>query len=524
MARQIEEIPLVAVKINFSLKIPLYKQLYSNLRNSILEGKFSKNQKLPSSRSLSHALNISRNTVDLAYEQLMAEGYIYKKRRSGTFVSEIPDNFFNASFRWKELKIRTYQKKKIKKRYEKENQDKKIDDNKGQEDKSITQKLSNKLGSREIISRYKRVDDIIPFQNGIPSFKDFPLKTWQRLINQTINRFFYSNFGYGDAAGYKPLREAIASYLKTYRAVNCNAEQIIIVNGTQQGLDLVGRILLKRYSIPGKVWFEDPGFFGIRASLIFSGAEVFSSPLDKEGIDINYSIKNNPAPDLIFTTPSSQFPLGLTMSISRRLKLLEYASRSNCWILEDDYDSEFRYWGNPLPSLQGLDQEGRVIYLGTFSKVMFPGLRIGYLVLPNQEMVEEFVTAKSLIDRQNPIFEQIVLAKFLEGGYFARHLRKMRILYKPRQEFLINEINKELNGILFAKPSPTGMHIIAWLPKDFNDKKVAAEAIKNNIIVRALSEYSTKYFREPGLLLGYTAFNLEEIKNGIKRLKKIILT
>ncbi|MEJ2617813.1 MAG: PLP-dependent aminotransferase family protein, partial [Ignavibacteriaceae bacterium] len=199
------------------------------------------------------------------------------------------------------------------------------------------------------------------------------------------------------------------------------------------------------------------------------------------------------------------------------------AVQNNCWILEDDYDSEFRYWGNPLPSLQGLDDRGRVIYLGTFSKVMFPGLRIGYLVLPNPEMVEEFATAKSLIDRQNPIFEQIVLTKFLDGGYFTRHLRKMRLLYKARQEFLINEINKDRNEILRAQPSPSGMHIIAWLPKDFDDQEIAAEALKNNIIVRALSEYSTKFFREPGLLLGYTAFNKEEIKNGIKRLKEILI-
>jgi GntR family transcriptional regulator / MocR family aminotransferase len=521
MARQIEEIPLVAIKVNFLLKTPLYKQLYSNLRNSILEGKFSTDQKLPGTRPLARALNVSRNTVDLAFEQLLAEGYIYKKRGSGTFVSEIPDNFFHADFRWKDLRARSSDKKIVMRNQEGKPLEK-SPHSKEHEYKSITKKLSKEFGSKDIISRYKKVDDIIPFQNGIPSFKDFPIKTWQRLINQSFPQPFYSNSGYGDAAGYRPLREAVASYLKTYRAVNCNAEQIIIVNGAQQGLDLITRILLKKDTKSRKVWLEDPGFFGIRASFIFAGAEVFSSPLDNEGIDINYSIKNNPVPDLIFTTPSSQFPLGLTMSISRRMKLLGYANQNNCWILEDDYDSEFRYWGNPLPSLQGLDEQGRVIYLGTFSKVMFPGLRIGYLVLPNPELIEEFATAKSLIDRQNPIFEQIVLTKFLNGGYFTRHLRKMRLLYKARQEFLINEINKDQNKILRVKPSPSGMHIIAWLPKDSDDKEIAAEAVKNNIIVRALSEYSTRYFREPGLLLGYTAFNKEEIKIGIRKLKQIL--
>ncbi|MEJ2617023.1 MAG: GntR family transcriptional regulator, partial [Ignavibacteriaceae bacterium] len=236
MARQIEEIPLVAIKINFSLKIPLYKQLYSNLRNSILEGKFSTEQKLPGTRSLAKALKISRNTVDLAFEQLLAEGYIYKKRGSGTFISEIPDNFFHADFRWKELRSRTSDKKIIK-GDEGKKPDTKLDHIKEQEYRSITKKLSKEFGSKDIISRYKKVDDIIPFQNGIPSFKDFPIKTWQRLINQSIPQAFYSNFGYGDTAGYRPLRTAVASYLKTYRAVNCNADHIIIVNGTQQGLD-----------------------------------------------------------------------------------------------------------------------------------------------------------------------------------------------------------------------------------------------------------------------------------------------
>jgi GntR family transcriptional regulator/MocR family aminotransferase len=222
--------------------------------------------------------------------------------------------------------------------------------------------------------------------------------------------------------------------------------------------------------------------------MIFSDAEISPCPIDKEGIDLDYSIKNNPKPDLIFTTPSHQFPLGHVMSISRRLNLLQYAGRNECWVIEDDYDSEFRYSGSPLPSLQGLDQFKRVLYLGTFSKVLFPGLRIGYLVLPDKEMSDLFATAKSLTDRQNPIFEQIILTKFIEEGYFARHLRKMRMLYKTRQEFLISEIDKELKGFVKAESSPAGMHIILRLPKKSNDKKIAEEAFKRGIIVRPLSE------------------------------------
>jgi len=273
---------------------------------------------------------------------------------------------------------------------------------------------------------------------------------------------------------------------------------------------------------PGSVvWLEDPGYFGARATMIFAGTEIFPSPLDNEGLDLDYSIQNNPKPDLIFTTPSHQFPLGLTMSISRRLNLLRYAAQNKCWIIEDDYDSEFRYSGSPLPSLQGLDQDKRVLYIGTFSKVLFPGLRLGYLVLPDPGMLDEFALAKSLIDRQNSIFEQIVLTRFIEEGHFTRHLRKMRMLYKTRQEFLIDEINKELKGIIIAKPDPAGMHIIAWLPKNANDKKIAAEALKNNIIVRPLSEYSIKFFKNPGLVLGYTAFEKNQIKKALLELKKV---
>ncbi len=383
--------------------------------------------------------------------------------------------------------------------------------------------INKNLGPPELTYRFRSADEIIPFQNGIPAFDEFPIKTWQRISNQVFLNSFSEQMGYGDAAGYKPLREAIALYLKSYRAVNCSADQIIIVNGTQQGLDLIGRVFSKQSGKNPTVWIEDPGYYSARASLAFGGAKIYPCRLDKEGLDIIHSEKNNPKPNLIFTTPSHQFPLGHTMSIARRLNLLQFAEKNNSWIIEDDYDSEFRYYGNPLPSLQGLDQFGKVIYLGTFSKVLFPSLRIGYLVLPNADMADSFITAKSLMDRQNPIFEQMILSKFISEGYFSKHLRKMRLLYKSRQDFLIKEINKNFKGFMRAEPSASGMHIISWLPKNTNDKKIAAEAVKNNIIVRAISEYSIKNFYGPGLLLGYSAFNENEIRSGLNSLRKILL-
>ncbi len=468
MPKEIEEIPLVSLKINFDSEIPLYKQLYNTFRESILEGKFLPGQKLPGSRTLAAELNVSRNTVSLAFEQLLIEGYIKGKTGSGTYVNEIPDNILNI------IEKGVGRKTKI----------------------NFPTKLNNQLISPKIIYRNRVSESVVPFQNGLPSLNDFPIKSWLRLNNQVVQTFSNIHLGYGDAAGYEPLREEIAKYLRTYRAVNCTAEQIIIVNGSQQGLDLIGRVLLESGS---NVWLEDPGYFGARASMLFADSKIFPCPLDDEGLDINYSSKKYPVPKLIYTTPSHQFPIGITTSAARRIELLQYASKNNCMIIEDDYDSEFRYYGDPLPSLQGMDKNNCVLYLGTFSKVLFPALRLGYLVLPNPEMVDIFASAKSMMDRQCPVFEQMIVSEFIKQGYFTRHIRKMRMLYKSRQEFLINEIENELEGILKINPSPAGMQIIGWLPKGLKDKEVVEAAKKYNLIVNALSDYSIKFFKRIGI-------------------------
>lgn len=489
MPKLIDEIPLLTFKINIESSIPLYKQLYELLRNSILDGKIQPGKRLPGTRSLAAELNISRNTVAIAFDQLRIEGYITGKTGSGYFVSEIPDK--------KPLPVG-------------------ISNEKLHPAKEFV-KLK-KYSSGRLRENY-RSDEIIPFQNGIPALNYFPIRTWLKIINQTASYISDSLLGYSDAAGFRPLREAIASYLKTYRAVNCTAEQVLIVNGSQQGLDLIGRILLKKGS---KVWLEDPGYLGIRDSMISAGASIHPCPLDDEGIDINFSWKHNPKPDLIYTTPSHQFPIGITMSVARRMQLLNFAIKNKCWIIEDDYDSEFRYVGNPLPSLQGMDQSKSVLYLGTFSKVLVPGLRLGYLVLPDSRMLNTFASMKYIMDRQSPILEQIVLAKYIEDGHFTKHIRKMRMLYKSRQEYLISEINKNMDGLISVNSSPSGMHIIAWLPQKLSDKKVFEAARKLNLILNPLSGYTLKYFKAPGSIIGYTGFNEVEIKEGLNKFKRIL--
>lgn len=498
MPKSLEEIPLVAFKLNYSSSIPLYKQLYDLLRIAILEGKIKTGKKLPGTRYLASELKISRNTVGLAYEQLRIEGYINGKTGSGTYVNEIPDNTFT-------IKVKSSNK----------NSDRKTTASV----KKVSDKIKKRIGYSRILKRNIQIEELIPFQNAIPAMDEFTVKPWLKIINQSYLNISNLHLGYGDAAGYNKFREVIAEYLRTYRAVNCTASQIIIVNGSQQGLDLIGRVLLN----PGSnVWLEDPGYFGARASMISAGVSIHPCPLDDEGLDIKYSSKHNPKPELIYTTPSHQYPIGITMSVARRMQLLNYAKKNKCWIIEDDYDSEFRYIGNPLPSLQGMDQNKSVFYLGTFSKVLFPGLRLGYLVLPDEKLLEAFLSVKFVMDRQSPIFEQAILAKYIEQGHFTKHIRKMRILYKERQQILIDELIKELDGIIEVESSPAGMHLIAWLPKHLNDRIISKEMHKNNLIAQPLSDYSIKFFNNPGLILGYTAFNKKEIKDGVKKLKNVL--
>lgn len=493
MPKQIDELPLVSITLDSNSEKSLYKQLYSSIREAILTGRLKSGQKLPGTRSLSEELKISRNTVVLAFEQLMIEGYIESKTGAGTYVTkDLPDKFFEGR------KASGSSENKI---------------------SAPLIKFDKKFGPPEYIRRKIEEDKIHPFQNGLPSLDDFPFIEWFKIINKTSAFISPKNFGYTSSTGYSPLKEAISDYLGTYRAVDCTPDQIIITNGSQQGLDLISRVLLEENK---NVLLEDPCYFGSKSSVQWTKAKTFPVPVDYEGIDIDYAAEHYPSPDFIYTTPSHQYPLGSIMSISRRLRLLEFANKNNAWIIEDDYDSEFRYAGNPLPSLQGMDKFSRVIYIGTFSKVMFPGLRLGYLVLPNKEMVRPFAVAKAITDRQCPILEQIALTRYITDGLFTKHIRKMRMLYKARQEFLIKELNTQLGDILNVKTSDAGMHIVAWLPRKYDDKKISKDAEGDNLIVYPLSEYIIKFKQQPGLIMGYTAFKENDLQKGVKKLRRIL--
>ncbi|MEP7189771.1 MAG: PLP-dependent aminotransferase family protein [Roseiflexaceae bacterium] len=479
------------LRLDSNLAMPLHRQLYDWIRSAILAGHLAAHTRIPASRTLAQELGISRNTVMDAYAQLLSEGYIEGKTGSGTYVTHpLPDAVLQLG------SITT------------------VADMAPQ--RSPSQRgtlLASTLVSISRDTGYPR-----PFQPGLPSFDTFPFDIWSRLMARQWRHPPSELLSYGVPNGYSPLREAIAEYLIVARGVRCTPEQIIIVAGSQQGLDLAARVLLD----PGdKVWLEDPGYIGARGALQSAGAELVPVPIDQEGLNITEAIKRCATARLVYITPSHQYPLGVTMSLSRRLALLEWAHHVGAWILEDDYDSEYRYTGRPLPALQGLDSQNRTVYLGTLSKTLFPSLRLGYMVVP-LDLVHAFTAAKALLDRHAPSVEQAVLASFITEGHFARHIRRTRILYAERQVILLEAAARELGGLLEIGPAQAGMHLIGYLPKGVDDQAASRAAAALGVDTPALSSYALMPQPRGGLLLGYTAFTQSEIIQGVCRLARAL--
>ncbi|HEU5039468.1 MAG TPA: PLP-dependent aminotransferase family protein, partial [Gemmatimonadales bacterium] len=351
-----------------------------------------------------------------------------------------------------------------------------------------------------------------PFRPGVPALDEFPRALWARLSSRRWRRA--PMLGYGDVSGFAPLREAIAEYVRAARGARCTPDQIVVVNGSQQGVDLAARVLLD----PGDVvWMEDPGYGGARIALLAGGAELVPVPVDAEGLIVEQGRQLAPRARMAYVSPSHQFPLGVTMSAGRRLDLLRWAATAGAWVLEDDYDSEFRYDARPLASLQGMDEQGRVIYVGTFSKTLFPALRLGYLIVPDP-LVDAFRAARAAADRHSPVVDQAVLADFLTQGHFARHVRRMRRLYAERQDALVEAIRERLGGRLEAPPRAAGMHLMAWLRPGEDDGGVAARAAEAGVETPPLSRYAVRRPARGGLLLGWAGYSPAAIREGVDRL------
>jgi GntR family transcriptional regulator/MocR family aminotransferase len=476
---------------NPTLDAPLYQQLYMHLRSAILTGRLKRGLKLPSTRAFADELKVSRNTVLNAYSQLLAEGYLESVEAKGTFVASVlPDAMLSA--RPTLPHSNASQPANIRR-------------------PSLSKTAETLIATPTTYSLPQPRNTQGAFTVGIPALDTVPVELWGKLVAHHAKHTTTRTLSYQDSAGYRPLREAIADHVTVTRRVRCAADQIIVVSGSQGALDLVARVLLN----PGDpVWMEDPGYLGARGAFLGVGAQLVPIPVDNDGLVVDNAIARCPDAKLAYLTPSHQFPLGVTMSLSRRLAILDWASRAGAYIIEDDYDSEYRFHGHPLAALQGLDEANCVIYVGTFSKTLFPSMRLGYLILP-PALIGPFLAVKWFIDIHPPVLEQIVLADFIARGYFSRHLRRTRTLYAERRATLLDAM-ADLPLEMYA--ADTGLHCLGWLPDGINDQVVAAHANAHDVDVFPLSKFAIAPQPRHALLLGYGAVDNQQIRPGVRRL------
>ncbi len=374
-------------------------------------------------------------------------------------------------------------------------------------------RLGRRLAAGEVLSHdYPVRSDV--FRSGLPALDEFPYAIWRRLMDRRLQSAASRLLAYGDPQGYRPLREAIAQHLAAARGARCSPDQIVVLSGSQQAINLLSRVLLD----PGdRVWFEDPGYYLARAAFEAVGAEITPVPVDREGLLVEHGERDGPDARVAYVTPSHQHPLGRVMSLGRRLALLRWAERVGAWVIEDDYASEYRYAGRPLAALQGLDTQGRAIYVGTFSKTLFASLRLGYAVLP-PELVPIVVRAREVSDRQSPTLLQAVTADFLLEGHFARHLRRMRTLYAQRQAALVAAAGRHLQGLLEVSPAEAGMNLVGWLPPGVDDRAAARAVEHAGLYAPPLSRYAVRPQPRGALVLGYTGLQPAQIEDGARRL------
>ena len=472
-------------KLTSSLELPLGPRpanksltdwLYAELRCAIMEGRLKRGVRLPSTRDFALQHGVSRGIAMLVIEQLRDEGYLTSKTGAGTWVNErLPDDLLTVCARMPVNPVKV-----------------------------------------PLLTPTTR--PIRPFQSSDPDVSLFPIDIWSRLTSRQWRRATKALLSGGDSAGYAPLRNAIAEYLGTSRGVQCHADQVIVVTGTQQALDLVARLFVR----PGEsTWMEEPGYFGAAWALRNAGANIVSVPVDSDGMNVERGVQLAPRAKLAYVTPAHQAPLGVTMSIERRIALLRWAQSAKSIIVEDDYDSEFRFTGVPIPALQGLDKTGSVIFIGSFNKVLFPGLRLGYIVVPEQ-LRDKVVRMRYRMDLWVNSINQAVLTDFIADGHLGRHLRRMRETYAERRCALQDAAEKYLGDSLQLSGMHAGLATPAFYRARVSSREFEREASNQGIDATALERYSMSKRRIRGVLLGFAAFEPREINQAMQRLATVV--
>ncbi len=481
-------LPMLAV--DRSSAVPLHRQIYDGFRSAILEGRLRPGQRIPSTRVLAAEIRVSRFPVLNAYAQLLAEGYLESRVGAGTVVSpSLPEQLTSSS-------------------------------------PSGTKTTPIRHGPRPVAARTSLFPPrgilpwtihFGPFRVGQVAFDHFPHQIWSSLVARRCRSMNARSAHYGTLMGNEGLRHAIANYLKTARSVRCAPEQVLIVSGSQQALEITAQVLLD----PGAhVWIEDPCYPLARDVFKLNGCEVVPVPVDDEGLDVAAGITKCRNARAAFVSPSHQFPLGVTMSATRRFQLIEWAQNSGAWIIEDDYDSEYRYESQPIASLQGLDSNSRVIYIGTFSKVLFPSLRLGYIVVP-PDLVDRFTVTRGLMDLGPPTFHQEVLADFIDEGHFERHIRRMRTLYGDLRRLLVDNLCEHLEKTLSPIGDEAGMHLTVLLDTKHRDEEVSARAVRQKLSLWPLSRHYLRHPRQ-GFILGFGGITASEIPLAVRRLRILL--
>ncbi|AVY95627.1 MULTISPECIES: MocR-like pyridoxine biosynthesis transcription factor PdxR [Microvirgula] len=469
----------------------LHQRIQRALRALILDGALGPGVKLPATRALATSLGVARDTVENAYVQLHRDGFIARQKGSGSYVSETVGTELRGAAR-KRMKL--------------------------QDHKRSTMEPGAGLSrrGRMILDSGGTIDQqvIKAFATGLPETRTFPTDVWERLQRQALKDYRAQVLLHGDPQGAMPLRKAIAAYLNLERGAKAAPEQILVLSSTRQALFLCAQLLV---DAGRPILMENPGYYGAKKAFESTEARVVPIDVDAQGIRTDLLRADRSGADCVYVTPSHQYPTGATLSLERRLELISWAAENGKWIIEDDYDSEFHYDGLPTACVQGLDKYQRTIYIGTFSKTLYPGLRMGYMVIP-PELVSAFARARSIMDGHTPQILQLTLARFMEEGHYNAHVRAMRKLYAGRREILLEAIDRHLAGIVTALQPEGGMQVLCLLEDGWSEEKTIRQAASAGVLLPGLSRLYAGEEKRQGWLLGYASLTAYEIEAAMLRL------